>query len=207
MSETRRILTLRFDVTHLTDEQIGRLEFEASVQAETTDADEYQAGKPDVPYLGSNLAEIPTRKEAMPDNDSRGFTIVLVDAEEGSEGDFAYTHSFPSSESLASFEDVWRRGILETARSIDARDNALAWRMYEILEPDGVVCATFRATSIKDALSRYAMSEGYADPRDVEKEDREMSPFVYAAPGRDVDIVSMIVTNYEVTARLAGEGD
>ena len=73
---------------------------------------------------------------------------------------------------------------------------------FEIVEPDGGVCAVVRARTEIEALSRYAMSEGFADPRDVEQDIPEMSAFVRDGDG---GVLSMVVTNYEVRARRAME--
>lgn len=50
---TRRILTVRFDVTGLSPGQIDALAFEASVQGEASD--NIEPGHPDVPFLGSEV--------------------------------------------------------------------------------------------------------------------------------------------------------
>jgi hypothetical protein len=45
----RMYLVVEYDVTDLTPDQRGLLEGEATVQAEATDGDGFQEGKPDVP--------------------------------------------------------------------------------------------------------------------------------------------------------------
>lgn len=55
---------------------------------------------------------------------SHGFTVVLIDSEDGSEGDFVFVHSFESSEQLAAAFDRHNLSteIVSAARGIDRRD-------------------------------------------------------------------------------------
>lgn len=68
MESQKRLLVL-YDVSALTDDEIGRLELEACVQAEASDADEWSVGHPDVPVVSAvyerpAMSEIPISDEA-----------------------------------------------------------------------------------------------------------------------------------------------
>jgi hypothetical protein len=56
-----------------------------------------------------------------------GFTVVLIDDEDGSEGDFVFVESFPDLESLREDAGVvtassWTARIVRAATEIDERD-------------------------------------------------------------------------------------
>lgn len=55
----RRVLVVRYDVTGLTDEEIGQLELEAVVQGESSDSDEDNPGHPDVPVTSEIITPDP----------------------------------------------------------------------------------------------------------------------------------------------------
>jgi hypothetical protein len=84
---------------------------------------------------------------------------------------------------------------------------------YEIVDAyNGIGMAEFDATCPVDALAGYSISEGFADPRDVARDDPEMSPiYRYTAEGRHperANLLGMVVTNYEVYAQVSrGESD
>lgn len=78
----------------------------------------------------------------------------------------------------------------------DQSPERMPGRRWEITHVyTGEVLDEVWASCAVDALARYSMSEGFADPREVAVEEPEMAGF-YLHDGR----LHMIITNYEVYA-------
>lgn len=56
-------LVIRYDVTGLSEDEIAVLAGEAQAQAESSDADEWSVGHPDVPVVSVEVVETPGGKE------------------------------------------------------------------------------------------------------------------------------------------------
>lgn len=106
-----RTLRAEFDVDDLTEKQAVALAGYVEAQAEGGNEGEY-------PAVHVHLTFDPPF-EPTP---VRGFTVVLVDDADGSEGDFVYVEAFASADALeADLEDVSRR-VLAAARESELRD-------------------------------------------------------------------------------------
>lgn len=78
----------------------------------------------------------------------------------------------------------------------DQRPERMPGRRWEIVHVyTGEVLDEVWASCAVDALAHYSMSEGFADPREVEVED-SWRFFYRRADGR----LAMVITNYEVYA-------
>ncbi len=56
----------------------------------------------------------------------RGFTIVLIDSDDGSEGDFVYVESFANADAIAAESERVIGSVLAAARGIEARDEEVS---------------------------------------------------------------------------------
>lgn len=52
-----------------------------------------------------------------------GFTVVLIDDEDGSEGDFVYVEAFASADALAAELEAVAERVLAAARESERRDD------------------------------------------------------------------------------------
>lgn len=105
-----------------------------------------------------------------------GFTVVLIDSLEGSEGDFVHVEAFESSDDLESGALGWAARVVQAAREIDRRDSVpsgcTGYRDEAgRLQHDGDTCPVHEAPQSAALEQGYRPLDGHdsLDPDDLEQ--------------------------------------